>query len=337
MPEAFEKPEFSIQVKIGDEVKRLRAWRDNEPGRQIPAKRDDRLLVGSWNIANLGGQDRQPAHYRLLAEIVSWFDVCAVQEVKDNLRGLRGLLAALNKHHGNWRTVFTDRAGNEERLAIVYDSDAVELGEKIAELAIPQAEHGRIKLPGVDLAFGDFDRHPQIVTLRRRGGRNIIELVNVHLYFGPHKTREQRERSMQRRRLEAFAVGDWCNRRHKDPHTYTQLIATLGDFNLPRHDPAEPLYTTLTDLGLLLPGHSSKIGGTSISTEAEYDQVAFLPGPMAKRYLASGVFDYDGTLFPSLWKRRRRLAGEKKGRSEFLSYLRYYMSDHRPIWAQFTF
>jgi hypothetical protein len=284
----------------------------------------------------LGGQDRQPAHYRLLAEIVSWFDVCAVQEVKDDLRGLRGLLGALNEDHGTWRAVFTDRAGNEERLAVVYDGNVLELGEKIGELAIPQAEHDRIKLPGIDVKFGDFDRHPQIVTFRRPGGRNIVELLNVHLYFGPQKTTVQRERSMQRRRLEAFAVGDWCQRRHKDPHTYTQLITTLGDFNLPKRQQTDPLFATLTGLGLLLPGHSSKIA-SSIFTDAEYDQIAFLPGPMGDRYIASGVFDYDGAVFPALWLKRRKVSGEKQGRSEFLAYLRYYMSDHRPIWAQFRF
>lgn len=336
MPKAFPKPKFTYQVRATRELERLHDWRDGKPGRQIPAKKPDSLLVGSWNIANLGGQDRQPSHYRLLAEIVSWFDVCAIQEVKDDLRGLRGLLGALNRDHGTWKTVFTDRAGNDERLAVVYDSNILELAEKIAELAIPQSEHDRIKLPGVNVTFGDFDRHPQIVTLRRPGGTDIIELVNVHLYFGPQKTATERETSMQRRRLEAFAVGDWCNRRHKDPNTYTRLIATLGDFNLPRRDPTEPLYATLNKLGLLLPGHSAKIGGTSISTDADYDQVAFLPGPMANRYLGSGVFDYDGAVFPNLWNQRLERSGKRKGRNEYLAYLRYYMSDHRPIWAHFS-
>jgi hypothetical protein len=332
----FKKPRFAFDFRPDREVARLRRWRDEERDRQVPVRADDRLLLGSWNIANLGTQDREPAHYRLLAEVVSWFDLCAIQEVNDDLTGLRGLLGALNRRDDTWKAVFTDRAGNQERLAIVYRSDVLDLAEKFAELAIPQAEHDRIKLDGIDQKFGDFDRHPQIVTFRRQGGDDILEVVNVHLYFGKDDTPADRVASMNRRCLEAFAVGDWCRRRDEDPHTYTRLILTIGDFNLPKREPTEPLYVTLTKLGLELPEHSSKIG-SSISRLATYDQIAFLPGPMKDRHMATGVFDYDGAVFPTLWEQRRERSGTKKGRTEFLSYLRYYMSDHRPIWAQFRF
>ena len=284
------------------------------------------MLVGSWNVANLGGQERTASHYRLLAEIVSWFDVCAIQEVKDDLGGLRGLLTALKRLPGSWRTIFTDKAGNDERLAFVYDAEVLEPAEKIGELAIPAAEKRAIRLPRIRRAFDDFDRHPHIATFRRPHSRNIIELVNVHLYFGPQDSAAERRGSRERRQLEAFAVGRWCSLRHDDEHTYTQLIAALGDFNLPKRDPGDEIYQALTKRGLTLPDHSTKIA-SSISTDAEYDQVAFLPGPMGHRFLRGGVFDYDGAVFPGLW--------EKRGRQDFVAYCRYYMSDHRPIWAQF--
>jgi endonuclease/exonuclease/phosphatase family metal-dependent hydrolase len=326
VPKAFPKPRFSFHFRVPEEVRRLRSWRDSEPNRQVPHRSSQRLLVGSWNIANLGGQDRTASHYRLLAEIVSWFDVCAIQEVKDDLSGLRGLLTALNELRGSWRTIFTDRAGNDERLAFVYDSKILEPAEKIGELAIPAAEKRAIRLPTIDRAFDDFDRHPHIVTFRRPGSCNVIELLNVHLYFGPQGTAAQRRASSERRQLEAFAVGRWCDLRHRDVHTYTQLIAALGDFNLPKRDPADEIYQALTKRGLTLPDHSTRIA-SSISTDVDYDQVAFLPGPMGDRFARGGVFDYDGAVFPRLW--------ETRGRRDFLAYCRYYMSDHRPIWAQF--
>ena len=40
-------------------------------------------------------QDRGPKDYALLAEVISWFDLVAVQKVKNNRRGLDGLMAAL--------------------------------------------------------------------------------------------------------------------------------------------------------------------------------------------------------------------------------------------------
>ena len=40
-----------------------------------------------------------------------------------------------------------------------------------------------------------------------------------------------------------------------------------------------------------------------------------------------GVFDFDGAIFNKLW--------QTKTPKLFLSYLRYYISDHRPMWAEF--
>jgi len=40
------------------------------------------------------------------------------------------------------------------------------------------------------------------------------------------------------------------------------------------------------------------------------------------------VFDFDGAIFGDLWQAR--------GRDDFLAYVRYYLSDHRPLWAEFS-
>jgi hypothetical protein len=38
------------------------------------------------------------------------------------------------------------------------------------------------------------------------------------------------------------------------------------------------------------------------------------------------VFDYDAVVFRDLWT--------AKGQAVFNGYLRYYMSDHRPMWLR---
>jgi hypothetical protein len=43
---------------------------------------------------------------------------------------------------------------------------------------------------------------------------------------------------MERRALEAFAVAQWCKRESKSHYALTPIIAALGDFNLPKIDPA---------------------------------------------------------------------------------------------------
>ena len=54
----FPRPRFDFTYDVARERAALRAYRRDKPGRQIPAKAKDRLLIGTWNVANLGVQDR---------------------------------------------------------------------------------------------------------------------------------------------------------------------------------------------------------------------------------------------------------------------------------------
>lgn len=40
-----------------------------------------------------------------------------------------------------------------------------------------------------------------------------------------------------------------------------------------------------------------------------------------------GIFDFDGAVFRGLWGN-----GTKAEQTRFRSYVRYYLSDHRPLW-----
>ena len=59
---------------------------------------------------------------RCIAEVVSRFDVVAIQEVRGNLTALQTLLTALGP---NWATIMKDvtrgKAGNNERMAFAFD------------------------------------------------------------------------------------------------------------------------------------------------------------------------------------------------------------------------
>lgn len=57
-------------------------------------------------------------------------------------------------------------------------------------------------------------------------------------------------------------------------------------------------------------------------------QIMFFPGPTKDRFTGnSGVFDFDGALFCRLWETRTK--------KQFNAYMRYYISDHRPMWVEF--
>lgn len=317
---SFRRPSFDIDFNTAAEKRALRRYRNNEEGRRIPRRSNSNLLLASWNIANLGAQDRQPRHYALIAEIIKWFDLIAIQEVRDDLSGLNAIMDALPN---SWRTIFTDKSGNDERMAFVYRHPKVRLMEMCGEIGIPVGEQEDINLPGVNHRFSGFDRNPMITTFNVRGFQ--IGLANVHLYFGKQDTAAQRRTSMNRRRLEAYAVSRWCDLRRRDGDRYVDNFIALGDFNLPRWgDNDDPIRQALTRRGLRRPEHSTRIS-SAIASDSDYDQILCVPG-LVSRVRAAGVFDYDGAIFNAMYQRRSI--------SSFRSYLRYYISDHRPIWSE---
>ena len=56
------------------------------------------------------------------------------------------------------------------------------------------------------------------------------------------------------------------------------------------------------------------------------DQVAFFPGETKACFRQIGVFDFDTVVFKTLWNSRSP--------ADFRKYVRYYLSDHRPMWME---
>ena len=222
----------------------------------------------------------------------------------------------------------SDRAGNEERLAFVYDSDRVELLEKVGEIAFAPADSKNVKLPGIEQKFDGFDRNPFLAAFK--AGPLTFLLVSVHLFFGKETSADNPTTiDMNRRALETYGVARWCDLRRKSANAYTANIIALGDFNLPVAEPGDPIFDALTKRGLRLPQHSTALG-SSIAKDKHYDQIAFFPPGQTQDALvrASAVFDWDGAIFKTLWQDR--------GPKAFFEYVRYYISDHRLLWAELS-
>lgn len=296
------------------EVAALRAYRDGEPGRQIPAKHADRALAATWNLTNFGVQKRRRSDIRIMAEIISWFDIVAVQEIADDLSHLDTLMRYLP----GYDVAITDPGGNAERLGFIYDKKKVRRRELAAEVAVPPSHQRYIRFPTVSGEFKGFDRNP-FVSAFTIGGLDIT-FVSVHLYFG-----SKNWKAVDRRTLETFAVARWANARRRSQSRYAKNIAVLGDFNLPKRSPEDKVYRALVSRGLMLPNHSTRMG-SNLAGDQDYDQVAFFPGNLSDRTLAAGVFDFDGAVFKDAWNTRQ---------AEFSAIVKYYLADHRPLWVQF--
>ncbi len=314
----FEPPAFAYNYDADAEISAMRTWRDTKPGRAIPAKQDNRLLLASWNIANLGdtAQPRDDEDCRLIAEVISWFDLVAVQEVKENLADWNRVRAHLPF---GWDCVFCDQGGNDERMLFVFDSSRVIRLELAGEIAIPPGSQRHIKLPGIEQKFRGFDRNPYAVAFDAGGW--VVTVVNAHLFFGSDS-----KQSINRRALETYALGRWADLRRKRGWAFSHNVVAIGDMNMPAAEVGDAVFDALTKRGLNIPPHQSRIG-TTITEGKQYDQLAFFPGDAGTAFLQDGVFDFDGAVFADLWNSRPP--------HDFAAFTRYHISDHRPIWAQF--
>ncbi len=296
---------------------------------KIPAKVLDRnLLVATWNVRALGGftdkwksnKDDSPKRdlfsLRCIAEIVSRFDVTAVQEVKSDFRALRHVLKALGDDFDFFMTDVTHGdAGNGERLAFVFDKRRVRPSGLVCELVVPVGEHG--------IASGAFDRQfartPFAVSLRSAG--KTFTLVTMHVLYGDDASD---------RVPELKAVASWLAKWAKNVNAYDHNLILLGDFNIDRK--GDPCYRAFTSTGLSIPDGLSGLKRTIFDLTADedkrkfYDQIAFFKGATGVPALslnvnASGNFDFTGLVLPELTTQE----------------ISWRLSDHLPLWVEFDF
>ncbi len=312
----FPKPTTRFSYDPAVERRRLRAHRTR---RQMPRKGAGKLLVGSWNIANFGLQLRRECDLQLIAEMLSWFDVIAVQECRENFADLYQVMHYMGK---KYRVLMSDAGGNNERLVFLFDSRKLNLLDEIGEVSIEPSRAKTVRLDDASEGFVGFDRPPYLASFNVTGTPLSVQLVNVHLYFGsPSPT------DIARRALEVMAVARWAALRNESPYAGARELIALGDFNMPkaRRDGGNIVYDALTSRGLVTPGHSTVVG-SSIASDNQYDQVAMFPTTTKAWLVNIGVFDFDAVVFKELWDR-----GKPK---VFEGYVRYYLSDHRPMWVE---
>lgn len=312
------EPDFQFDFTLADELENLKKLRAR---RNIPEQTKDNLLIASWNLTNFGVQKRGEDHLELMADIISPFDIIAVQEIADDLGDFHKFLGLLGK---KWDMVYSDTAGNKERLAYLYRTDRVRRTGLTAELAMRGYERRRITIQvstddPEDESFDGFNRNPYMVNFL--AGKFECTIVNVHLYWS----------NMTWRRLETKALGRWAKSRVDKDYPPNKDIILIGDFNMPKARPGDKIFDELADVGLQIPKHGTQLVGSNLAGDYDYDELAFFPKKTKSNFADNmGVFDFDKQLFPALWD-----DSDRDTREKFYQYMRYYIADHRPIWAEF--
>ncbi|MEJ2620015.1 MAG: endonuclease/exonuclease/phosphatase family protein [Candidatus Thiodiazotropha sp.] len=312
VPHEKENPDFSYDLAT-----ERQALRGNKTRREIPHKAPNRLLAATWNLTNFGVQKRTDDDLALMAEIISWFDLVAIQEVADELTDLCTLVDHLPV---GYHVILSDIGGNQERSGFIYNSQKVARLELAAEIAVPPSDHRYIRMRGVSGAYKGFDRNPYVVAFKAEGLE--FTAVCAHLYFGSHTYYDE-----DRRALEAYALARWADKRNRASGAYSQNILVMGDLNLPIRDNTSSVYKALKAKRLILPQHSTTMG-SNLAGDKDYDQVAFHAGAMKEAYQGnSGVFDFDrDPFFRAAWD---------VSREYFDKAIKYHIADHRPLWVEF--
>lgn len=223
----------------------------------------------------------------------------------------------LDPHFGY---IMSDAAGNNERLAFIFRKSRVKLLEEVAELSLPPSELSNVNFDGVTSKFEGFDRNPYIASFDASGF--LFTLGTGHLYYGS----ETDKAKLDRRLLEAFALGRWAANRAVSKYTFRGIknVFAMGDFNIPMAKRGDPIFDALISKGLVVPEHTSQVF-SNIVDDKQYDQIAFLPGSK-RRIASSGIFSFDTIMCPDLFA--------SNSKKDFRDYMKYYVSDHRPFWIQ---
>lgn len=305
----------------------MQALRDALDAR-IPQKRDTarNLLIATWNLKAFAsltdkwtatGHDSPKRDWRALwaiTEIVSRFDVIALQEVKGDLKALRTMLKTLGPH---WQFLMTDvthgKAGNSERLAFLFDARRVMLSGLACELVVPDEVLG----VGEGAMQRQFARTPYAVGFR--SGAETFVLVSLHVDYGS----KPEDRYPELKAIAAW-MDDWSRRMTE----WEQNFLALGDFNIDRH--GSLLWQAFASTGLYVPQDLETVPRSIFATQAcnldkFYDQIAWFQHggkrQLNMRYRSGGSFDFVPFLYTETGMERAQL--------------QHRVSDHYPLWAEF--
>ena len=336
----FKEPNPPYNINLSREKSNLTRFFTT---REVPKSEPNKLLVASWNIANLGAQGRTDKALKLIAHILKRFDLIAVQEVNENFKILESLVSMLR----GYDFVMTDTAGNTERLAFVYKKSKVKPKQLFGEVALRKSEYPKknvvvkYKDGGVfiekkyeDIRFIPFDRNPFIGSFK--SGNLDLTMVNIHFYFGKFEDSKKEADQLKycRRVLEIYALSTWAKKRNLANTTYDKDILLMGDMNIPVMDKKNSAYKALVQFGMQPVNWMTNVGGSNINNDKTYDQITIAPGTIQNRVVKVGAIDFDNAIFKDKWNELSTQFTHKQATSKFAAYIKHHISDHRPIWVQ---
>ncbi len=319
----------------------------------VPGKdSEENLLLATWNIRNFGRRNpfgwgnRLPESWFYIAEIISRFDLVAVQEVT-RIEEWEKVMRILGKH---WNYIATDvshrdAGGNGERMVFVYDRRKVDFRNIAGEIVLPPSmliSKHILDNDGNKLVTGEqFDRTPFMVSFQADWLK--LDLCTVHIHYGSDSNEDLSERTE-----EISAIAKYLSKTADKKLKKGISTILLGDFNIFGLD--HPTMDALKNNSFVVPDILKEM--TTTGTGKHYDQIAFKTSSETVEYLDApgnrnaGVIDLFSSIMTdehySLYKEivRTTTSSGKKAHTEdkllkaYQDWRTYQLSDHYPLWVR---
>jgi len=293
-----------------------------ELDKTIPAKTvDPTLLLATWNLREFGGnksggREDEPLLY--IAEIMSRFDIIAVQEVRDDLDCLDKLMSMLGSW---WKYLVSDvtlgAQGNNERHAYIYDTRKISFGGMAGEL-VPEMK----KVGGVLSSDFAFSRTPYVAGFK--AGWFKFTLCTQHFYYGEDKADDPQ------RLMEAKAIVQLLKKRMKSKDAWANNAVLLGDFNIfsTKDETLKAIEKEMFEIPAKLKGTYS-----NAVQDKPFDQIAFLAREIQTQMglARAGTFPFFEHVYrESDWQTYQ----PQMTLNQYKQWRTFKMSDHLPLWVE---
>ena len=335
----------SDRARVVTNLERLMVQLD----REVPDKDSEQtLLLATWNIRNFGKVSRLPESLFYIAEILSRFDLVAVQEVVD----LDDWYDIMDRLGPDYDFIATDKTHHKlgsggERLLYLYDKRKVKFENIAGEIVLPtemlitDATAGE----GGKLYQGkQFRRTPFVTAFRSSWFK--FDLCTVHLFYGSASGAKLEERVQ-----EIDRVAEYFASRATESQKSQRSLILLGDFNI-----VHPDHETMTALkrhGFRIPDALNR--PSNLDLTKYYDQIAFMTDDDTLEFIDrqtddpkranAGIFE----IFKSVYRDqdsleyeaelRKKAGGKDKQGAELTKYYKsswrtFQLSDHKPMWVR---
>ncbi len=294
-------------------LERLLALRGGLSQTVSPSNKTSSFHLATWNLRDFGGHRLNPSprskeSLLYIAEIISAFDLVAIQEVNDDLAAFEALMRILGPR---WNYLVTDTSGNMERLAFVYDTRKISFRHIAGEIVLPEVK-------GKPVA--QFNRTPYLVSFQ--AGWFKFNLCTVHIYYGSAQ-------DTAKRIAEIGAIAEFFTKRQKaDGQTYI----LLGDFNI--LNPDDPTMKTLLGGGFEVPAELRD--PTALNSVNYYDQIALRHAEKEVEIAKAGVFEWQKYVYrdPDDYDVYKPMKPKGSDIAAYRTWRTWQVSDHKPLWAE---